>query len=123
MMRGLHRLYGPLFDMALRKPRLSILLAAVPISLCVVLFPFLGREFLPKLEEGNLWIRATLPASIALETSSQYVGKMRRIVRGCPKDLKVACTKENRKLKVGHRPLCLNWGGPMMGRMSRVFTI
>ena len=100
MMRGLHRLYGPLFDMALRRPKLSILLAAIPISLCVVLFPFLGREFLPKLEEGNLWIRATLPISIALETSSQYVGKMRRIVRGCPKDQKVACTDENRKLKM-----------------------
>ena len=100
MMRGLHRLYEPLFDMALRRPRLSILLAAVPIILCVVLFPFLGGEFLPKLEEGNLWIRATLPASIALETSSQYVGKMRRIVRGCPKDLKVACTDENRKHKM-----------------------
>jgi len=100
MMRGLHWLYKPVFDMALRRPRLSILLAAIPISLCVVLFPFLGREFLPKLEEGNLWIRATLPTSIAFETSSQYVGKMRRIVRGCPKDPNVACTDANRKLKM-----------------------
>ena len=29
--------------------------------------PSLGLEFLPKLEEGNLWIRATLPPSISLE--------------------------------------------------------
>ena len=99
-MRGLHRVYEPLFDMALRNPKLSILVAAGPIVLCVVLFPLLGREFLPKLEEGNLWIRATLPSSISLATSSQYVGKMRRIVRGCPRDLNTACTDNNRKLKM-----------------------
>ena len=100
MMRGLHHMYRPLFNMALRRPRVSILLAAVPISLCVVLFPFLGREFLPKLEEGNLWIRVTLPTSIALETSSQYVGKMRNLVRGCPQDPKVTCTDQNRSHKM-----------------------
>src|SRR5262249_19271046 len=40
-------------------------------------------EFMPKLEEGNLWIRATLPMSISLEQSAKYVGRMREIVRGC----------------------------------------
>ena len=38
---------------------------------CVVLFPLLGREFMPKLEEGNFWIRATLPMSISLEQSAR----------------------------------------------------
>ena len=38
---------------------------------------FLGREFMPKLEEGNFWIRATLPTSISLEQSAKYVGRMR----------------------------------------------
>jgi DNA-directed RNA polymerase specialized sigma24 family protein len=35
---------------------------------------------MPKLEEGNLWIRATLPTSISLERSASYVGEMRRIL-------------------------------------------
>ena len=39
---------------------------------------------MPKLEEGNFWIRATLPMSISLERSAQYVGRMREIVRGRP---------------------------------------
>jgi cobalt-zinc-cadmium resistance protein CzcA len=55
---------------------------------------FLGREFMPKLEEGNFWIRATLPISISLEQSARYVGRMRAIVRGCPTDEGATCTKE-----------------------------
>ena len=50
----------------------------------VVLFPLLGGEFMPKLEEGNFWIRATLPTSISLEQSAKYVGRMRRHRAGAP---------------------------------------
>jgi cobalt-zinc-cadmium resistance protein CzcA len=39
---------------------------------------------MPKLEEGNFWIRATLPTSIALDQSTKYVGKMREILRRHP---------------------------------------
>src|SRR5581483_2888586 len=41
----------------------------------------LGGEFMPKLEEGNFWIRATLPMSISLDQSAKYVGRMRAILR------------------------------------------
>ena len=37
----------------------------------------LGLEFLPKLEEGNLWIRATMPSTISLEEGNAYVNRMR----------------------------------------------
>jgi cobalt-zinc-cadmium resistance protein CzcA len=67
LMRGLHHLYDPLFDLALKWPKTSNFLRLVPIVACVVLFPLLGREFMPKLEEGNFWIRATLPMSISLD--------------------------------------------------------
>jgi cobalt-zinc-cadmium resistance protein CzcA len=36
------------------------------------------------LEEGNFWIRATLPTSISLEQSMKYVGRMRELVRSHP---------------------------------------
>jgi cobalt-zinc-cadmium resistance protein CzcA len=36
---------------------------------------------MPKLEEGNFWIRATFPTSISLDQSSKYVGRMRSILR------------------------------------------
>jgi cobalt-zinc-cadmium resistance protein CzcA len=84
VMQALHRIYEPLFDAALRHPRRALLLQLVPIGLFFVLFPFLGREFMPKLEEGNFWIRATLPMSVSLETSSRYVTRMRQIIRHHP---------------------------------------
>jgi cobalt-zinc-cadmium resistance protein CzcA len=97
IMRALHTLYNPLFDSALRHPKLSLAVRLVPILLGIVLFPLLGREFMPHLEEGNFWIRATLPMSISLDQSAKYVGRMRRILRGCPQDESVPCDEAHRK--------------------------
>jgi cobalt-zinc-cadmium resistance protein CzcA len=97
IMRALHRVYDPLLEWALRRPWAAISLRAVVILACVGLFPLLGGEFMPKLEEGNLWIRATLPMSISLTQSSKYVDQMRAIVRGCPELPDAACTRENQK--------------------------
>jgi cobalt-zinc-cadmium resistance protein CzcA len=96
VMRALHRLYTPIADRVLRYPKLSIPLRVLVLVGCALLFPLLGGEFMPKLEEGNLWIRATLPKSIALEQSAKYVDKMRDIVRGCPPDPK-PCTPDKVK--------------------------
>jgi cobalt-zinc-cadmium resistance protein CzcA len=95
-MRALHRLYTPLFTHTLRRPKLAIVLCLVPIVAGVASFSLLGREFMPKLEEGNFWIRASFPSSISLDQSSKYVGRMRALLRGCPEDAKTPCTVENR---------------------------
>src|SRR5262249_7021362 len=73
LMRALQRLYRPLFDFDLRRPKMAVLLALTPVVLAFAGASQLGREFMPKLEEGNFWIRATLPMSISLEQSSRYV--------------------------------------------------
>src|SRR5208282_2398911 len=91
VMRVLHKIYNPFFDAALRRPKLSLLVRLVPIVAGIALFPLLGREFMPHLEEGNFWIRATLPMSISLDESAKYVGRMRSVLRGCPPDPGVAC--------------------------------
>ena len=44
----------------------------------------LGLEFLPKLEEGNLYVRGTMPASISLEAGNAYVQRMRKIFQDVP---------------------------------------
>jgi cobalt-zinc-cadmium resistance protein CzcA len=97
LMRALHKLYNPFFDAALRRPKLSLLVRLVPIGLGIALFPLLGRDFMPKLEEGNLWIRATMPMSISLEQSTKYTTRMRRILRGCPLDPEAPCDDAHRK--------------------------
>lgn len=59
-------------------------LAACLVVLTGIGIRLLGLEFLPKLEEGNLWIRATLPSTISLEAGNTYVNEMRRIIRAYP---------------------------------------
>lgn len=80
ILRRLHGLYGPATEWALRRPVLAAALGLAPVLLFFALFPFVGREFMPKLEEGNLWIRATLPLSVSLPQSSLYVRRMREIL-------------------------------------------
>ena len=84
LMQVISRLYSPVLQFALR--RKSWVLAGATILLCVavVTVRLLGLEFLPKLEEGNLWIRATLPSTISLEEGNSYVNQMRRNHRQFP---------------------------------------
>jgi cobalt-zinc-cadmium resistance protein CzcA len=94
-MHALSRIYNPMFDKVVRHAKLAAPFALIPILAPIFLFPTLGREFMPKLEEGNFWIRATLPMSISLDQSAKYVGRMRSILRGCPAD-GTACDDEHR---------------------------
>ncbi|CAN5879832.1 CusA/CzcA family heavy metal efflux RND transporter [soil metagenome] len=93
--RHLKRLYLPVFKFGIAKPKLALAIGLLPVLAGFGLFQALGGEFMPKLEEGNLWIRATLPTSVSLEQSSKYVGRMRSILRGCPEQ--GGCTEDNRR--------------------------
>ena len=96
VMRTTHALYTPVFRYALANPWRVLAIGLAPVILGVGLFGSLGREFMPKLEEGNFWIRATLPTSISLEQSATYVGRMRAILRGCPAEKGVECHEKTR---------------------------
>jgi cobalt-zinc-cadmium resistance protein CzcA len=50
----------------------------------------LGTEFLPKLEEGNLWIRAVMPPTITLEAGMDTVAEIRKEILGFEPVLTVA---------------------------------
>jgi cobalt-zinc-cadmium resistance protein CzcA len=89
LMRVLHKIYSPLFDAAIRWPKIAVVMGAVPIVAVFALFPLLGRDFMPKLEEGNFWIRATLPMSISLQQSAKYTTRMRAILRSHPEVISV----------------------------------
>jgi cobalt-zinc-cadmium resistance protein CzcA len=84
LMRALKKFYLPLFDFSLRHKRTAVAIGATVVGLSLIGATSLGREFMPKLEEGNFWIRATLPTSISLEQSAKYVGRMRAVILGCP---------------------------------------
>ena len=82
--RLLHRLYEPIASFALAN---RVLILGVMLLLLLgagLAVRTLGLEFLPKLEEGNMWIRATMPTSVSLEDSNTYVNRMRTILRSFP---------------------------------------
>jgi cobalt-zinc-cadmium resistance protein CzcA len=89
VVRGLRRLYQPVLELALANFIATLGAAALLLGLALVALPSLGLEFLPKLEEGNLWIRATLPPSISLEEANGYVNRMRRVIKSFPETITV----------------------------------
>jgi cobalt-zinc-cadmium resistance protein CzcA len=89
VLQWVQRRYDPSFSLALRRPAATLILAGILAASPALLFPLVGKEFMPKLEEGNFWIRATLPTSISLEKSAGYVGRMREIVRSHPEVISV----------------------------------
>ena len=78
VVRVLHRIYTPVLNFSIRHQGASSL-ARDRLARCwpASRVRSLGLEFLPKLEEGNLWIRATMPSTISLEEGNTYVNRMR----------------------------------------------
>lgn len=84
VVRALRRAYAPALRWALNHRRASLGATAALVVISVLAAGSLGLEFLPKLEEGNFWIRATLPNSISLQEGNQYVNQMRNLIRSYP---------------------------------------
>jgi cobalt-zinc-cadmium resistance protein CzcA len=84
LVRQIRRLNEPLIRFALANRLLVLGLAGLVAVAALLAARTLGLEFLPKLEEGNLWIRATFPTAISLEEGNGYVNRMRRLIRAYP---------------------------------------
>lgn len=81
---GLQQRYHRLLDWTLRRSRSVLLWSAVPVLLALVLATRLGSEFMPKLDEGNIWLTITLPTSASLETTKQVERLMRQSLQKYP---------------------------------------
>ena len=80
LVRGLRSVYERVLVLAVKNARFSAMIALAFLVLCGGLGMRLGTEFLPKLEEGNLWIRALLPPTITLEAGRDTVNKIRNVI-------------------------------------------
>lgn len=80
----LRRHYDTSITAALHRPWIIWAIAGASLLGAVVLFTFVGGEFMPPLEEGNLWIRATLPQDISFETSANLADKLRAEIAKSP---------------------------------------
>ena len=82
--RSFHRFYHNLFVRILRFPRLTLVAIGLIMVAGLSFFPYLGGEFLPKLEEGNIWARATLPLTSSLSNADEVAGGVRRVFQSFP---------------------------------------
>jgi len=80
IVRALHRIYNPALKFALAHRAVMIGAGAAFLVLGALLIPRLGSEFLPALEEGNLWIRCSMPMTLSLEDGEAATRKMRQLV-------------------------------------------
>ncbi|MGO8857840.1 MAG: efflux RND transporter permease subunit [Steroidobacteraceae bacterium] len=84
IVRVLRRAYEPALEFVLANRIITFAGVGLIGLLAIFAMRSLGLEFLPKLEEGNLWIRATFPQSISLEASDSYVDRMRILIKSYP---------------------------------------
>jgi cobalt-zinc-cadmium resistance protein CzcA len=84
LVRYIRKAYAIVLPLAVRRYRIAAAIGAAFLLVCGVLGARLGTEFLPKLEEGNLWIRALLPPTITLEAGMDSVARMRNVIKSYP---------------------------------------
>ncbi len=85
LMRFARLLYLPALTRCLKlRPLVAIFCTLIFVG-SLLLTPLMGTEFLPELEEGNIWIRTTiLPTSVSLEKAVQLAHELRRIIKTYP---------------------------------------
>jgi heavy metal efflux system protein len=81
---AIRRFYHGIFVRALQWPRFTLVIIVALIAAGLSLFPHLGGQFLPKLEEGNIWAHAILPPTISLEHGAKIVGEIRQVFLSYP---------------------------------------
>jgi heavy metal efflux system protein len=89
LVRTLRSVYTPVLRWSLENRRITIAVGMVFLVVSLFLGSRLGSEFLPTLEEGNLWIRATMPPTISLEAGMPIVNRIREILLTHPEVITV----------------------------------
>ena len=89
IVRGSRWIHERCYRAAMAARSLTMALAAGLFAATIFLFSLLGAEFLPTLEEGNLWVRATMPATISLEEGQDVVRMIRLTLAEFPEAVTV----------------------------------
>ncbi len=76
--------YARQLDWALDRPKTTMVIATVIFAATLALVPFIGGEFMPHLDEGALWVRATMPYTISFEEASKIAPQIRKILMSYP---------------------------------------
>jgi heavy metal efflux system protein len=78
------RKYSERLLWCLDRPKTTILVSALIFGATLLLVPFIGGEFMPHLDEGALWVRATMPYTISYEEAAKFSPQVRTMLMGYP---------------------------------------
>jgi cobalt-zinc-cadmium resistance protein CzcA len=87
---GIRSLYGSMLGWSLRHRAVTVLLCLAVFGASLLLIPSIGAEFMPHLDEGALWIRATTPYTISFDEAARLSPQIRNILLSFPQVTEVA---------------------------------
>jgi cobalt-zinc-cadmium resistance protein CzcA len=76
--------YAVWLDWCLDHPKATMIVSTLIFAATLLLVPFIGGEFMPHLDEGALWIRATMPYTVSFDTASKFSPQVRDILLKYP---------------------------------------
>ncbi|MGC2333849.1 MAG: CusA/CzcA family heavy metal efflux RND transporter [Candidatus Acidiferrales bacterium] len=80
----IRRQYATHLERCLDHPKTTVVLALAIFAATLLLIPFIGGEFMPHLDEGALWVRATMPYTISYEEAAKFSPQVRNILMKYP---------------------------------------
>jgi cobalt-zinc-cadmium resistance protein CzcA len=126
--------YARGLDWCMARPWLTTVATAAVFVVSLALLPFIGAEFMPHLDEGALWVRATMPYTISFDESSKIVPEIREVLRGFPQVTVVASEHGrpddgtdptgffNAEFYVGLKPY-KDWDGPIRTKAELIDSV
>lgn len=78
LIHAMERRYLSILEAVLRHPRKLFVGAGVTLALSLASWPLIGTEFMPKLDEGNVWLTITLPTPVSLNKAKELERDIRR---------------------------------------------
>jgi cobalt-zinc-cadmium resistance protein CzcA len=76
--------YDGLLVRIIDRPKLALLPAVGAVAVAAILCCVVGREFLPYLDEGSLWLQVSLPAGISVQKATEMARDLRRVMHSFP---------------------------------------
>jgi cobalt-zinc-cadmium resistance protein CzcA len=77
-------IYAGQLEWCLDRPKTTVIGTVLIFAATLLLIPFIGGEFMPHLDEGALWVRATMPYTVSFETASNFSPQVRNILLKYP---------------------------------------
>ena len=90
LFEGIKSVYAKGLDVCLAHPWATTLGSVVLLAVSLLLVPRIGAEFMPQLDEGALWVRATMPYTISFDESAKLTPQIREVLKSFPEVTTVA---------------------------------